>query len=354
MAVTLGQPLGPDRRILHALLDTIIATGRWANDGPIVRQLESELAAGLGWGTVLATSSGTSALTIAMLALDLPPGAEVITSPLTFPATIQAIEMAGLTPVFVGVDAETLCLDPAAVEAAIGPRTAAIVPVHLFGIAVDPQIDAIARQSNVPVVYDAAHAYGFPSISGRGTATAYSMHATKLLHAGEGGFVATDDPLLVSRLALARNFGLDAGRVRGKGTNAKMSEPSAAIGLAVLPRVPDELVARRRLRDAYESALADSSRYRVHAPGNPRALVMELVRCDPRDQQQLLDDLATRDVIGRRFSALCAPDERYAGVRLVGAAAGEVVELARSGVAIPLHGRVNDRALEAIVGVLSR
>ncbi|MCD9154630.1 DegT/DnrJ/EryC1/StrS family aminotransferase [Aeromicrobium duanguangcaii] len=352
MTVTLGQPLPPDRAVLTALVDEIIASGRWSNDGPIVQRFEQRLAADLGWADVSATSSGTSALTVALLALDLPRGGEVITSALTFTATVQAIELAGLVPRFAAVDPETLCLDPDAVRKAITAHTVAILPVHLFGLAADVQLDDIGEDAGLPVVYDAAHAYGFAPVVGRGIASAYSLHATKLLHTAEGGCVGTDDPVVAARLRRARAFGLDADRVREQGTNAKMSEHAAALGLAVLPGIPDEIRARQRVRDAYDSALALSTRCRPHAPGRPRALVMEVVRCAPEDQQDLLDDLAAAQVVGRIFPALCAPGQRYADVPLVGAEAGALVALAGSAVALPLHGRVPDAALDAISAVL--
>lgn len=354
MTVTLGQPLAPDRAVLDELLNQIAVSGRWSNDGPLVRQLEAQIAADLGWSSVAATSSGTAALTLALLALDLPFGSEVITSPLTFPATVQAIEMAGQVPVFASVDPDSLCLDPASVRAAISPTTSAIVPVHLFGVAADRQLDDIGISFGLPVVYDAAHAYDFAPVVGRGTATAYSLHATKLLHTAEGGLVATNDSVMADNLRLSRAFGLHNGVVTARGTNAKMAELNAALGLAVMPHVPGEVAARQRLRNTYEAALANSSRYRAHAVGRSRALVMEFVRCHPRDQQHLLDELATHGVIGRSFPALCAPGQRYTDVRLVGSAPDRMVDLAHSGVAIPLHSQVTDAAVESITQVLGR
>lgn len=353
MTVTLGQPLQPDRQVLDGLIDQIMASGRWSNDGPLVQEFERRIAADLGWSAVAATSSGTAALTVALLGLDLPRGSEVITTPLTFPATVQAIELAGLVPVFAGVDRETLCLDPGSVHAAVGPRTSAILPVHLFGLAADPKLDNIGVECGLPVVYDAAHAYGFAPVAGRGTAVAYSLHATKLLHAGEGGAVATNESGLSDILRRTRTFGLRDGAVVGAGMNAKMSEPAAALGLATMPQVLAETAARQRLRDAYEAALVGSSTYRLHAAGHPRALVMEFVRCEPGDQQGLLDALAEQDVIGRAFPALCASEQRYADVALVGADRADLVDLARSGVAIPLHGQVSAGALDAICHVLA-
>lgn len=354
VTVTLGQPLAPDRAVLDGLLDQIAAASRWSNDGPVVRLLETTLAGDLGWAQVVATASGTTALTLALLALDLPPGAEVITTPLTFAATAQAIEAAGLVPVFAGVDAGTLTLDPAAVRSAIGPRTGAVLPVHLFGVAADPALDALGAEMGLPVVYDAAHAYAFPAIAGRGAATAYSLHATKLLHTGEGGLVATDDAGLGARARTARNFGLRDGDVVRAGTNGKLPELSAALGLAIRPRLGEEIAGRQRLRLAYARALAAGSHCRPHAPGHARALVMEAVRCAPSDQHRLLDDLADRGAIGRRFPALSDPGQRYDSVRLVGAAAADMALLARSVVALPLHGRVTEADAAAICEVLAR
>lgn len=354
MTVTLGQPIPPDLTILDALVRQIHDSARWSNDGAVVRELERRTADDLGWASTAATSSGTSALTVALLALDLPRGAEVITTALTFPATVQAIEAAGLVPVFAAPDPDTLTLDAAAVRAAIGPRTAAVLSVHLFGLAAAPAVDAVAAAAGLPVVHDAAHAYGFDQIIGRGTTTAYSLHATKLLHCGEGGLVATDDDAVARRIRQVRNFGLHGDRVDLPGTNAKMPELSAALGLAVRSRLEREIVARQRVRDSYAAAVQDSSRVRAHAPGHPRALVTEVVRCDPADQQSLLDELAGKQVIARRFPALCEPGQRYAGIRLQDTDVRTVTAAARSVIALPIHGRITDDQLATIGAVLRR
>ena len=351
--VTLGQPLAPDAELFAALAHGIWDRARWSNGGPLVTELEGRLAQAGGWRHAVATASGTSALTTALLALGLPRGGEVITSPLTFRATALAIEAAGLTPVFAATDPDTLTLDPNAVEQAIGKRTVAILPVHLFGIAATPELDRVGHAHALPVVYDAAHAYGFVDIVGRGTATAYSLHATKLLHTGEGGFVATDDEKLDRRLRHTVNFGIDRHHDLLAGINGKMSEVAAAVGLATFPQVAAEVAAREALRAAYTTAVEQSSLVRRHAPAHSRALVMEVVRCDPADQSRIIRELAERDVIARAFPALCGDGERYADRPVIGSTAREADLLSRSAIALPFHGRVLPTHVDAIAEVLT-
>lgn len=352
---TLGEPLVPDAGELARLLASVALSGRWTNGGPLSQRLRDETRTLLGWPHAVLTSSGTSALTVALLALDLPAGGEVVTTPLTFVATAQAIESAGLVPVFAAVDPSTLTLSPEAVAQAIGPRTVAIVPVHLFGIAVDAAVDTVAADHGLPVVYDAAHAFGFDDIVGRGSLTAYSLHATKILHTGEGGLVATADAGLADRATTACNFGLGAdGVAPRRGTNAKLPETSAAVGLAMVNAVPDELDARRRLRERYVEAVDGSTRGRRHAPGVPRGLVMEVFRCDPGDRAGIERELSERDVIARSFPALCAPGSRYARTEVIGATPSEMTALADGVLAVPFHGRVPRDAVDALAAVLTR
>lgn len=353
MTVTLGLPLAPDAELFAALAQGVWERARWSNGGPLVAELERRLAQTEGWSHAVATASGTAALTTALLALRLPRGGEVITSPLTFRATALAIEAAGLTPVFAAADPDTLTLRPDAVAQAIGERTVAILPVHLFGIAADPALDELGRAHALPLVYDAAHAYGLADVVGRGAATAYSLHATKLLHTGEGGFVATDDGQLDQRARQSVNFGLDGAHDLHAGINGKMSELAAAVGLATFPKLAAELAARATLRDRYVAAAARSSRVHVHSPGHVRAFVMDVVRCDPQAHSRILEELAERDVVARAFPALCGAGERYADHPVVGSSAGETEELSRTVIALPFHGGVQPSHIDSITEVLS-
>ncbi|PPF43920.1 hypothetical protein C5B85_12305 [Pseudoclavibacter sp. AY1F1] len=353
MTVTLGQPLTPDSQLFAELAAGIWDRHRWTNDGPLVRELEQGLGKQLGWRHAVATSSGTTALTTALLALDLTPGGEVITTPLTFRATSLAIEAAGLKPVFAAVDETTLCLHPDAVEEAIGPRTVAVLPVHLFGLAADPALDALGESRDLPIVYDAAHAFGFDDITHRGSLTAYSLHATKILHTGEGGLVASESPELAEKVRIARNFGLGGAAESGGGGNAKLPELSAAVGLAQFTRLGSELDARRALRAAYEARTDASQRVRRHAPGRRRGLVTEVLRCDPTEQAELLQRLASGGIIARGFPALCADGQRYSQTPLFGAGRAEMSALADSVIALPFHSRVQTGDLERFSDALA-
>ena len=353
-ATTLGVPVAPDASLLAELTARILASGHYTNTARTVVEFETAVADVLGAPVALATSSGTAALTLALLALDLPPEAEVITTPLTFPATVQAIEAAGLRPVFAAVDPQTLTLDPTAVAAAVTSRTGAILPVHLFGVACDPALDEAA--DGIPVVYDAAHAFDTGALGHRiahsGTLTAYSLHATKLLHTGEGGLVITGDAALAARVRRARNFGLDDGVPLIRGLNGKLPELSAALGLAVLPRLQAEEVARRAHRSSYDTLVAASSRVQEHAPGHPRALLFQPVRCDPADQRALLADFARHGIVGRRFPALTDSRSRYRDVRLIGTTHDALESLAASRIALPLHSSLPPQHFDAVAQVL--
>ena len=350
VTLTLGLPIRPDSDLLASLMAEALAADRWTNSGVLAERFEHDVASLVFSPHAVVVSSGTAALTVALMALGLPTGGEVITSPVTFPATSHAIEAAGLVPRFAAVDPATLNLDPAAVAEAITARTVAIVPVHLFGVAVDPELDIVAGSHGVPVVYDAAHAFGFAPIAGRGSASAYSLHATKLLHTGEGGVITMNDPSIADAARRARNFGLSPDGVAGQGTNAKLPELSAALGLAVLPGLETEVRARVELRAAYADIVQRSRRVSAHAPGCERALVMEVVRCAPEDQETLVRDLAAEGIIARVFPVLTAPGSRYAGHPVVGE--GLAAELARTVIAIPFHGRVRPEHLAALERVL--
>jgi dTDP-4-amino-4,6-dideoxygalactose transaminase len=352
VTVTLGQPLSPDPEVFAALAAGVWERSWWTNGGTLVGELERRVADAVGTGSALATNSGTSALTVALVALGLPPGSAVVTSPLTFRATSLAIEAAGLVPRFASVSAETLNLDAAGVAGALGGDTSAILPVHLFGVPVDRGVDELAEAHGLPVVFDGAHAYGLPGLAGRGAATAYSLHATKLLHTGEGGILATDRADLADRVREVRNFGIDGGGSRGPGVNAKMPELSAAVGLAMWELLGGEIAARELVRERVGAIVAASDRVTAHAPGSPRALVMEVIRCDPRDQGEILAALAARGVQGRAFPALTEAGQRWDGFPVVGGDAPSLRETARSVIALPLHGRVREEHLEAIRDVL--
>ena len=231
------------------------------NAGAVHEELEARVSERLRAPRLALTSSGTAALQLAFAALGLR-GGEVITTPLTFPATVHALRWCGLRPVFADVEPDRLTLDPAAVEAAIGPETVAVVPVHVYGgAAYAAEIDAIAARHGLRVVYDAAHAFGV-EVDGRpvaafGDASAFSFHATKVFHTIEGGAVATADPAADASVRALRNHGFAGGEIVGPGINAKMNELQALVGLHVLAELDEEIAARDAISSHYRQRLED-------------------------------------------------------------------------------------------------
>lgn len=231
--------------------------------GPAVQAFESELAARCGTSRAIGVSSGTDALLAALRGLDVGPGDEVVTTPFTFAATAQAIARTGARPVFADIDDATLDLDPAAVDAACGPRTKAILPVHLFGLVADMEsLEAVAKSRGIALVEDAAQAFG-ASRSGRpagswGAAGCHSFYPTKVLGAaGDAGAVTTSDPLLADRLHRLRVHGGAAdGAHRELGGNFRLDALQARVLSAKLPLLDSFLARRKGHADAYLEAFA--------------------------------------------------------------------------------------------------
>jgi dTDP-4-amino-4,6-dideoxygalactose transaminase len=231
--------------------------------GPETEAFEAEFARYLGARHMVTVSSGTAALTIALAALGIGAGDEVITPALTAPATANAICHAGAVPLFADVDPVTRALDPGAVEAAIGPRTAAIVPVHLHGIpAAMAEILAVAARRGVSVIEDCAQAHG-ASIDGRmvgtmGHAAAFSFYPTKNLGAaGDAGAIVTSDPGVAARARRLRSHGLDnLGVATMVGETGRMDEVQAAILRVLLPHLDEGNAERRALAARYRQELS--------------------------------------------------------------------------------------------------
>ncbi len=254
-----NRPNLGDRGSFMARMEAMFDRRWFTNDGPLVRELENKLARYLGVEHCIATCNGTVALDIVCRALGL--RGEVIVPSFTFVATAHALLWQGLEPVFCDIDPETWNIDPTQCEALITDRTTAIVGVHLWGRPCDTQrLEEVAHRHGLRLVFDAAHAFGCSHLNamiGRfGDAEVFSFHATKVFHTFEGGAVATDDNELATQLRRIRNFGFagyDA--VAALGTNAKMSEASAAMGLANLDSLDGFVEENRRNHFAYRQGL---------------------------------------------------------------------------------------------------
>ncbi|HKQ57683.1 MAG TPA: DegT/DnrJ/EryC1/StrS aminotransferase family protein [Candidatus Eisenbacteria bacterium] len=247
----------------------------WITSGKRALELGERVAALGGAKHGLALSSCTAALHLGLVALDVGPGDEVVTSPYTFAASVNVIEHVGAKPVLADVDPETLCVDPAAIERAITPRTRAILTVDYGGHPCDyDAVSAIARDRKLPVVADAAHALGAAwqgrPVGSLATITGFSFYATKNLTTGEGGTVVTDDPGLMERMAVLSLHGMsrDAWKrysaagswfyeVSAPGYKYNLSDVLAAIGIAQLERFPEMQRRRAELAQGYDARLAD-------------------------------------------------------------------------------------------------
>lgn len=267
--VYVTRPLLPPLDEYTALLQQVWDSGWLTNGGRQHAELERELARYLGADQLSLFNNGTIALIVACQALRL--SGEVITTPFTFPATPHVLSWNNITPVFADIDPDTLCLDPARVEALVGQRTSAILGVHVYGVPCD--VDAlgdIARRRGLRVVYDAAHAFG-TTVGGKpiaafGDATMFSLHATKLFHSAEGGALAVSDPDLKRRIDLLKNFGIEnEDEVVMPGINGKLSELQAALGRVVLRHVDAERARRTAVRRIYEQRLQGVPGLRLHA-----------------------------------------------------------------------------------------
>lgn len=234
---------------------------RWlTNNGELVQLFESRLQEYLRTDNLAVLSNGTVALQIALRLFAR--GGEVITTPFTFAATTNSILWEGFTPVFADIDHDTYNIDPSEVEKKITERTAAIMPVHVYGNPCDAdRLEEIARRRGIPVIYDAAHAFGVEyngrAVMGLGDASTLSFHPTKVFHTIEGGAVALRDPALFKKLLLVRNHGI-AGeeKVVIPGLNAKMNEFQAAMGLCNLETVDEAIAARKAVYERYLDGLA--------------------------------------------------------------------------------------------------
>ena len=231
------------------------------NQGEKHDELQQKLATELGVSHVSLTANGHLALELALKALGCT--GEVITTPFTFASTTQAIINCGCTPIFCDIDPSTWTIDASKIESLITPKTSAILAVHVFGRVCDvEQIEAIAEKHNLRVIYDGAHAYkvkvnGEP-ISQFGDCTMFSLHATKLFHAVEGGALATNDAVLTKQFEKLRNFGIeDEETILQGGCNAKMSEFHAAMGLFNVEYVDGWIAERKELYEYYTLQLKD-------------------------------------------------------------------------------------------------
>jgi len=306
-----GRPNIGDRAALLGRINDLLDRRWLTNRGPFVQEFEARVTDLLDVRHCIAMCNATVALEIAYRALGL--RGEVIVPSFTFVATAHALQWQEITPVFCDVDPTTHNLDPAKVEAMITPRTTGIVGVHVWGrpCAIEA-LDEISQRRGLKLMFDAAHAFGNSydgqMIGNFGAAEVFSFHATKFFNTFEGGAVVTNDDELANKIRLMTNFGF-AGydNVIYVGTNGKMSEVSAAMGLTGLESLPDFVAANHRNYRAYQIGLQ-------HVPG------VQLIAYDERERSNYqyiiveVDEVAagiSRDLLVRILVAENVLARRY-------------------------------------------
>lgn len=308
--VHVGRPNLGDRDAFLATAAEIYDSRWLTNNGPRVQELEARLAALLGVRHCVAMCNGTIALEIAIRALGLE--GEVIIPSYTFIATAHALHWQAITPVFADIDPQTHNLDPDAVRRMITPRTTGIIGVHLWGRpAPVEQLQAIADEHGLQLMFDAAHAFGCQhrgrSIGGFGRCEVLSFHATKVFNTFEGGAVVTDDDTLAAAMRLMRNFGFSGyDNVVHPGTNGKMPEINAAVGLINLEALPAFIAANRDGHAAYREALAGIEGVRVleyDATTNPNHhyVVVEVDASFPVARDDIVTALQAENILARKY-----------------------------------------------------
>ncbi|NCU05937.1 MAG: DegT/DnrJ/EryC1/StrS family aminotransferase [Chitinophagaceae bacterium] len=259
--INVTKPFLPPKEEYDRYLHGIWQRNWVTNHGPLANELELRLKEFLDAPHLLFLNNGTIALQIAIKAAELK--GEIITTPFSYVATTSSIVWEGCSPVFVDIDPFTFNIDPAKIESAITPQTKGILATHVFGNPCDiDAIEVIARKHRLKVIYDAAHCFGTiykgKSVFNYGDISTVSFHATKLFHTGEGGAVFTQDAELLKKMAYLRNFGHETPTSFAMiGINGKSSELHAAMGLSVLPHMPELLNKRKVLSEYYHQVLAN-------------------------------------------------------------------------------------------------
>lgn len=305
-----GRPNVGNREEFLRLASEMFERGWLTNNGPLVQQFERELSSELRVKHCVAMCNGTIALEIAIRALRLE--GEVIVPSWTFVATAHSLYWQGITPVFADIDPATHNLDPHAVRRMITPRTTGIIGVHLWGRAAPVgDLQDIADEHGLQLLFDAAHAYGCSHRRQRigrfGRCEVFSFHATKALNTFEGGAVATNDDDLAEAMRLMRNFGFKGyDNVIHPGTNGKMPEINAAMGIVNLEALPQVIAANRRNHQIYAAALEgtdgiDLISYDDDSTSNYQYVVLQVTDACRTSRDALLAALHAENILARKY-----------------------------------------------------
>jgi len=369
--ITVTSPLLPDLGEFNEYLKKIWDSKWITNNGQFHQQLEKALADYLGVPFVSLFTNGTLPLITALQALRIT--GEVITTPYSFVATTHALWWNGIKPVFVDIDPKTGDMDPERIEAAITPRTTAIMPVHVYGKPCEiDAIQDIADKYGLKVIYDAAHAFGvkvdgrqsktlskgegdYVSVLNAGDLSTLSFHATKVYNTVEGGAMIMHDAKMKKRIDYLKNFGFaDEVTVVGPGINSKMDELRSAWGLINLKQVDKAIAARKHVAEAYRKALrsVEGITFFDDMPGVRHNYSYFPIFVDEKKYGMSRDELyfkmRDRKVLGRRyFYPLISEFSTYRGLESADPAnLPNAHKMADSVICLPMHHALSDEDIQ--------
>jgi dTDP-4-amino-4,6-dideoxygalactose transaminase len=305
-----GRPnIGDHQRFLSRAAE-ILDRGWLSNNGPVAQELEQRIASFLGVKHCVAMCNGTIALEIATRALELK--GEVIVPSYTFIATAHALQWQEITPIFADIDPATHNLDPAAVRRMITPRTTGIIGVHLWGRACPiKELEGMAKEHGLRLMFDASHGFGCSKsglmLGSFGECEVFSFHATKFFNTFEGGAVVTNNDALAEKMRLMRNFGFSGyDNVIYPGTNGKMTEIAAAMGLTNLEHLDDFVAINRRNYQCYRDGISplyglSILEYAESERNNFQYIVMEVAPYFPLSRDQIVAALHAENILARKY-----------------------------------------------------
>lgn len=362
--ITVTSPLLPDLREFEKYLEDIWNRKWLTNNGYYHQELEKALAEYLGVPFISLFTNGTLPLITALQALRIT--GEVITTPYSFVATTHSLWWNGIKPVFVDIDPITGNIDPNKIEAAITPRTTAIMPVHVYGTPCDTNaIKKIADKYGLKVIYDAAHAFGVKvngkSILEEGDISTLSFHATKVYNTIEGGALICHDAATKDRIDHLKNFGFsDEVTVIAPGINSKMDEIRSAYGLLNLKQVDNAIRLRKHIADKYRNGLKTTNGIRflndidgvTHNYSYFPIFIDEETYGVSRDK--LYQKLKDNNILGRRyFYPLISEFSTYKGLESSSISNLPIAhKLANSVICLPMYADLTDDDIERVINVV--
>lgn len=362
--ITVTSPLLPNLDEFHEMLKEIWDSKWITNNGSFHKKLEAALAEYLKVPYISLFTNGTLPLLTALQALRIT--GEVITTPYSFVATTHSIWWNGCRPVFVDIEESTCGIDPNKIEAAITPKTTAIMPVHCYGKPVNTDaIQAIADKYGLKVIYDAAHAFGVEvngeSVLAKGDMSTLSFHATKVYNTLEGGALIVKDEATKKRIDYLKNFGF-AGEteVVAPGINSKVDEVRSAYGLLNLKQVDNAIAARQKVANRYREALRDvpGIRFFDDMPGvrHNYSYFPIFINAEKygKTRDQLYFEMKEKGVLGRRyFYPLISTFSTYRGLP---SAAPEnlpvATKIANEVICLPMHHDLSQQDVERVISIV--